>query len=134
MIKNYILTVLLLLTMVFATQAQMTLQYDGILASDEITLPLASTVDVTVYWGNGSSGIVNTPGNLSHIYTSGDNYTVQIKGLLTEFGIQNYPNADKLTKVSSYSDLGITSLYYAFHNASSLTQVFLLTGKKTMML
>jgi len=40
MIKNFILTAALLLTMVLA-QAQMVLEYDGIEASDVITLPLA---------------------------------------------------------------------------------------------
>ncbi|MCK5535653.1 MAG: hypothetical protein KAI79_02440, partial [Bacteroidales bacterium] len=66
------------LTMVFGTQAQMILQYDGILASGTITLPLAGTVNVDVDWGDGNSETVTTADPLNHTYASGGNYTVTI--------------------------------------------------------
>ena len=81
-----------MLTMAFTANAQMILQYDGIAASDVITLPLQGTVNVTVDWGDGTATQdFTTAGNQEHTYTTGGDYTVQITGLLTTFGVTQLP-------------------------------------------
>ena len=89
-----------------------------------VTLPLNGTVNVTVDWGDGTAPeIFTTSGNKDHIYAAEGTYTVKITGSLTAFGSPAYPNANKLVRVTSFGDLGLTSLYYAFHNASNLIEV-----------
>ena len=89
-----------------------------------ITLPLnGATVNVSVDWGDGNTEPFTTAGNQSHTYATANTYTVTISGSLTRFGDDNIAVSDKLTKVVCWGDLGLTSLRYAFLNATNLTQV-----------
>ncbi|MFG6687931.1 BspA family leucine-rich repeat surface protein [Mariniflexile sp. HNIBRBA6329] len=102
----------------------MKLEFNTSLSSGTtITLPLNGNVDVTVNWGDGNIENTAVAANFTHTYSSEGTYTVFISGSLTHFGSNNYPNADKLTKVTSFGSLGITDLSYAFHNAKNLTEV-----------
>lgn len=94
-------------------------------AGTEVTLPLYGTVNVTVDWGDGSSDTYTTTGNKSHTYASEGEYTVRIRGSLTQFGngSNTYTNAPKLSQVTDFGELGLTSLSGAFRNASNLTVV-----------
>jgi surface protein len=88
-----------------------------------VTLPLNGTVNVTVDWGDGTAPEnFTTSGNKDHIYLAEGTYTINISGSLTWFGRSNYPNANKLHRVTSFGDLGLTDLSYAFHNASNLIE------------
>ncbi len=87
-----------------------------------ITLPLNGTVDVTVFWGDGTSESTTSSADLSHTYSAEGTYTVMIIGSLTHYG-RNGVNAQKLTRVTNFGNLGITDFSYAFRNASNLTEV-----------
>ncbi|TVQ07683.1 MAG: hypothetical protein EA361_17860 [Bacteroidetes bacterium] len=90
-----------------------------------VTLPLRGNVDVTVDWGDGTTPqSITTSGNLDYTYAAGGVYTVSISGSLTHFGSwSNYNNAEKLISCTSFGDLGITSLFGAFHGAVNLSEV-----------
>jgi len=91
----------------------------------EITLPLSGTVNVNVNWGDGSEiETFTTTGNKNHTYINSGTYTVSISGTLTRFGSNStYPNANKLYKVLSFGEIGLTSLSGAFRNCSNLIEV-----------
>ena len=99
----------------------------GLSDGTAVTLPLRGDVDIAVDWGDGSEPeSVNTEGNLSHTYSVEGEYTVNISGTLTWFGSNSWepwPNAEKLTKVTSFGSLGLLSLSSAFCNATNLTEV-----------
>lgn len=90
-----------------------------------ITLPLKGAVNVTVNWGDGSSNTYTTEGNKNHTYTAEGYYTVEISGSLTQFGNtwNAYPNVDKLVRVTSFGNIGLTSLNGAFIQAINLIEV-----------
>jgi surface protein len=89
-----------------------------------ITLPLFGTVNATVNWGDGNQSDVTTQGLIQHAYATEGQYTVSISGPLQHFGKwEGYDHADKLIKVTSFGDLGLTSLTGAFRGAVNLTQV-----------
>jgi len=93
-------------------------------AGTTVTLPLAGTVNVTVDWGDGTAvESFTTSGNKDHTYATDGTYTVSIDGSLTAFGASGYPNSAKLIAVTSFGNLGLTSLAYAFNYAINLTQV-----------
>jgi len=103
--------------------AQMILEFNTYLGDgNTITLPLNGVVDVTVDWGDGSTNTYTSEGDKNHYFSSGI-YTVTIYGNLTHFGRMYYDNSEKLTKVISFGDIGITDLSYAFHYANNLTEV-----------
>jgi len=104
-------------------EAQMVLHYDtNNSAGTTITLPLGGTVIVSVDWGDGTpTENFTTAGNQDHTYATAGDYTVSITGSLTHFGSVNYANADKLTSVTNWDGLGITSFQNAFQNATNLT-------------
>ena len=87
-----------------------------------ITLPLRGTVNVRVYWHDGTQSYYNTPGDKNHTYLTGGTYFVRIYGTLTQFGADSntYANADKLIRVNSFGNLGLTSLAGAFRDAVNL--------------
>ncbi len=105
----------------------MILVYDTELSDGTtISLPLFGYVNVTVNWGDGTEETCNTPGFKHHTYASEGTYTVSIEGTLEQFGgggDQSNPNADKLLKVVSFGDLGLTSLSGAFFGATNLFEV-----------
>ena len=105
------------------TSTPMVLEFNtNLSAGTTVTLPLYGTVDVTVDWGDGSTESFTGTGNKDHTYASEGIYTVTISGSLTQFGAVGYPNVDKLVKCTSFGDLGLTSLYFAFHNATNLIE------------
>ena len=108
-------------------EAQMTLEFNTNLGSGTtVTLPLYGTVNVTVDWGDGSStDSYTTAGDKTHTYGTDGSYTVNITGTLTQFGHNGsgYSDAEKLVTVSSFGNLGITSLNGAFMGTSNLDEV-----------
>jgi len=122
--KKQILLLFAALMLSLGASAQMVLQFDTNLSDGKtVTLPLYGTVDVTVNWGDGSNNTYTEAGNQDHTYATEGTYTVEISGSLTQFGQYNYPNADKLVKVTSFGDIGLYSLDHAFHNAVNLVEV-----------
>lgn len=123
----FIKLTLLLLALIINTGliAQMTLEYDLDLSiGTTITLPLYGTVNVTVDWGDGNSESFTTTGDKDHTYATGGTKTVSITGSLTQYGNGvAYDNADKLVKVNSFGNIGLTTLYGAFYGTSNLIEV-----------
>jgi surface protein len=103
----------------------MELVYQTSAPNQAITLPLRGATDATIEWGDGTSSVVTVGQDLSHTYASAGVYTVSIFGSITQFGagVTGYPNADKLIKVKSFGDVGLTSLSGAFRNATNLHTV-----------
>ncbi len=90
-----------------------------------VTLPLFGKVDVIVDWGDGNQEAFNSEGTKNHTYDVEDIYTVYISGELSQFGkgYLVYDNAEKLVKVTSFGDIGLTSLSGAFNGAANLLEV-----------
>jgi uncharacterized repeat protein (TIGR02543 family) len=105
----------------------MVLEFNTTLSSGTtVTLPLYGSVNVTVDWGDGTTPqAITTTGDHNHTYAAEGTYTVSITGSLSQFGRgqNSYNNASKLTKVTSFGNLGLTSLSGAFYNAENLTEV-----------
>ena len=95
--------------------------------------------NVSIDWGDNTSSVINCfisecgSSNL-HTYATSGQYTITISGTLTGFGqdrsvldSENGPGpligAQYLTGVSSFGDLGLTSLDFAFFSASNLASV-----------
>ena len=92
----------------------------------KVSLPLGGAKDVYVDWGDGTSlQKVTTEGDIDYIYSSESTYTVKIYGTITSFGKENsnYTNVEKLTRVESFGDIGLTNLSGAFREAQNLTYV-----------
>lgn len=107
------------------TSSEMTLEFNTNLSEGTtITLPLYGTVDVAVDWGDGNSETFTTTGDKNHIYSTEGTKTVSINGTLTQFGSGwSYSNAEKLVKVTSFGNLGLTSLNGAFYGTTNLEEV-----------
>ena len=90
-----------------------------------VTLPLYGTVAVNVAWGDNSSSYYNTTGNKDHTYSSIGTYTIEIVGVLTQFGngVSGYINADKIKSIITFGDVQIESLAGAFKDAINFTSV-----------
>jgi surface protein len=86
-----------------------------------VTLPLRGEVAVTVDWGDGTVVMAETEGDLEHSYAAEGSYTIRMSGSVTQFGDPFYANAEKLTEVASWGELGLVSLSGAFSNAVNLT-------------
>ena len=109
---------------VTTTSEPMVLQFNTNKSSGTtVTLPLYGTVNVTVDWGDGNSNKYTIEGNQSLTYAKEGIYTVKISGSLEQFGKYDYPNADKLIKVTSFGNIGLNSLDHAFHKAINLIEV-----------
>jgi len=117
-------TLLVAITMSTSLMAQMSLEFTTTSAGEEITLPLYGAVNCTVNWGDSQSDPYTTSGSKSHEYTNAGTYTVTISSSLTQFGNGfPYANVEKLIKVNSFGDIGLTSLGGAFYGATNLTHV-----------
>lgn len=96
-------------------------------AGTTVTLPLRGNVAIEIDWGDGATTSVtnaNQLSNVEHTYSSEGTYSITITGTLEQFGAgSTYNNADKITSVTSWGDLGITSLAGAFRNASNTTSL-----------
>ena len=106
----------------------MILEFNTLLGTpgQEITLPLgvSESVNVNVDWGDGNTSATTSPGDLSHIYTSDNTYTVTITGTLERFGKSaTYSNVEKLTQVTSWGSVGLLSINAAFYGATNLSAV-----------
>jgi surface protein len=98
-------------------------------------LGLLGAVNVSIDWGdNTPPSVATTAGVVSHTYATAGEYTIRVSGVLTGFGqdrsvldSENDPGpligAQYLTGVSSFGDLGLTSLDFAFFSASNLASV-----------
>ncbi len=123
--------VLLTITTLWAAPNPMVLEFNTALSAGEsIILSLGDSVDVAIHWGDGTSSNYTTIGEKSHTYSSPGIYTVTISGTLTEFGVtdlnisRDVINAmKKLTRVTSFGDIGLTSLYGAFVYSDNLLEV-----------
>jgi surface protein len=97
-----------------------------LISGTTVTLPLRGDVDVHVDWGDGTSGRAASGGDLQHTYAHDGAYLISISGSLTQFGAgwtERYPQAEAITGVSSWGELGLTSLAGAFAGARNLTTV-----------
>ncbi len=124
--KKQLLFILAALMLSYSASAQMVIEFNTNLSDGTtITLPLFGTVDVTVDWGDTNSDTYITVGNQEHTYAVEGIYTVSISGSLTQFGKGQSltPNIDKLVKVTSFGDIGLTSLYGAFNLAANLIEL-----------
>lgn len=102
-------------------------------AQTTITLPLFGTVDAVIDWGaeganTSCTRAVTTAGEVSCTYPAGDGagpFTVRVSGTVTQFGNgeAGYANADKITRVARFGNVGLTSLSGAFRGAERLTDV-----------
>jgi len=107
-----------------AQTGTMQLHYNtNLSAGTTIALPLYTNVNVTVDWGDGNSDTYSSDGNHEHTYASPGEYDVTITGHFEHFGSTGTTGIEKLVSVSSWDGLGITSLEYAFWNASNLAAV-----------
>ncbi len=84
-------------------------------AGTTITLPLSGTVDVTIDWGDDNLSEITAAEMVEHTYAEEAEYTVRISGQLQRFGqIGGYDNAEKLTEVTSFGNLGVSEFLGAF--------------------
>ncbi len=94
-----------------------------------VALPLfkalsSDQLNVDVDWGDDSPiENVTSAGNHEHTYAVEGEYTVKISGNVTWFGSWQNPYPEKLISVSSFGNLGLTKLRFAFYNAAFLQQV-----------
>ncbi|MEI8392547.1 MAG: BspA family leucine-rich repeat surface protein [Actinomycetes bacterium] len=89
-------------------------------------LGLFGDVDVRVDWGDGSpDDDVSVAGPFAHTYATSGQYTITVSGSLTGLGGNASPlsGAEYLTAVTSFGDLGIESLAYAFYGSENLVNV-----------
>lgn len=122
--KKQLLFLLVSLLLSWSANAQMVLEFNTNLSDGKtIALPLYGAVDVSVNWGDGNSDTYVTEGNQEHTYKAEGTYTVSISGSLGQFGKYDYPNADKLVRVTSFGDIGLTSLSNAFYGAINLVEL-----------
>ena len=92
----------------------------------DVSLPIADhTFNITVDWGDGNSNVYTTGNTVNHAYGATGNYTVTISGSLDGFGVSFLSNGIGrfATAVTSFGNLGITDLQYAFHDWDNLIAV-----------
>ena len=98
-------------------------------SSKTITLPLnslnTSPINVSVDWGDSTTDTYTTIGNKTHTYSIAGDYLVKITGTLIQFGngATGYTNPEKLVRVLSFGNIGITSLSGAFYGCSNLIEI-----------
>jgi len=96
-------------------------------SNSSVTLGLTGNVDATIYWGDGTNTVVNTPGPHTHAYEIDGIYTVSVTGVVTGYdsNLSNFSNrqANKLISVDSWGQVGFTNMSHAFYNARNLTSV-----------
>ncbi|NCC99775.1 MAG: BspA family leucine-rich repeat surface protein, partial [Bacteroidia bacterium] len=108
-------------------KAPMQLVFTTTAANQYIQLPLYGTVDCTVDWGDGyATEDFTTTGDKEHTFATAGTYTVEISGSLTQFGKTEsliWNGVNYLTAVSSFGDIGLTTLSYSFMGANNLASV-----------
>ncbi len=125
--KKQTLFILAAIMISWSAGAQMVLEFNTNLSEGKtITLPLYGTVDVSVNWGDGNSNTFTAEGLQEHTYAAEGTYTVSISGTLTHFGHNeagSIPNINKLVRVTSFGNIGLTSLKKAFNGATNLVEL-----------
>jgi surface protein len=124
--KKQLLFILVAIMLSWSASAQMVLEFNTNLSDGKtITLPLYGTVDVSVNWGDGNSNTFTAEGLQEHTYAAEGTYTVSISGSLTQFGQNDAgsPNINKLVRVTSFGNIGLTSLKNAFYGAINLVEL-----------
>lgn len=88
--------------------------------TNDVTVSLGGTVDVTIDWGDGSATEnVTTESDVSHTYSLPGIYNISISGSLDEFkGLINEPN--QMLRFISFGNLGLTSIEGAFSEEDNL--------------
>ena len=90
-------------------------------------LGLFGDVNVSIDWGDNTTSVATTAGVVSHTYATSGKYEIRMSGSLTGFGQTNYDNylvgAEYLVGVSSFGDIGLQSLVFAFYGATNLVSV-----------
>lgn len=103
-------------------------------AGAQVQLPLSvggGIVNVEVDWGDGMIETITTPGFAYHAYEDEGTYTISIAGTLSKFGgsgdeefCENLTYDSRqlmIESVTSFGDLGLTSLECAFGGMDNLT-------------
>jgi surface protein len=104
----------------------LTLVFDTSLAAGtNVSVPLAGTVNVRIFWGDGTMDNTTTAGDFSHTYATDGTYEVTITGSMTAFGSNTFTK-NKLVAVKAFGAAGLTglaSLQRAFDGATSCAQI-----------
>ena len=99
----------------------------SLVSGNTFHLPLRGTGVVTVYWGDGQVEEITDPEGRDHTYESEGVYTIRVTGALAGEphygGASSYTGVAAVSSVSSWGELGLTSLEGAFRGARSLTTV-----------
>jgi surface protein len=106
--------------------APMVLKVSIPIGSDlKMRLPLYGQTDTIINWGDSTFDEYITNGDKEHLYSSAGDYIIQITRTLTQFGkgSTSYLYADRITEITSFGGIRLTSLAGAFINATSLTVV-----------
>jgi surface protein len=100
------------------------------LTTYDFELGLFGDVNVSIDWGdNTPASVATTAGVVSHTYATSGQYEIRVSGSLTGFGQdpdswdEPLIGAEYLTGVSSFGDIGLQSLAYAFYGAVNLISV-----------
>ena len=94
----------------------MALEFLTTTASQAVLIPLQTSVDVSIDWGDGSAAEAFTTANPVHTYATAGTYTVTVSGSAGKLG-NDSPDARWTNRVQaclSFGDLGLTSLRSAF--------------------
>jgi surface protein len=94
---------------VLREQAMTFLVNTALSAGTTVTLPLAGTVDVRIFWGDNTMDVSTASGNFSHTYATEGVYQVTITGSMTSFGGAGVLGA-KLIAWTSFGANGLTGL------------------------
>lgn len=99
------------------------------------TLPTFSgaTYNATVKWGDGSESTItayNDP-NITHTYSSGGDYDIEISGLFERFYFNNTGDKLKLIRVLNWGDTGFTSIEGMFFGCTNLISIDATDGIKS---
>ncbi|MFZ9315657.1 MAG: BspA family leucine-rich repeat surface protein [Candidatus Nanopelagicaceae bacterium] len=91
-----------------------------------VSVPLQSTVNCTVNWGDGFSDSYTTTGEKSHTYAADGEYVVRISGTLgcfgTQFGFSSATARPYLTRCIQFGSVGMTRLTNAFKNCVNFSK------------
>jgi len=94
----------------------MALEFLTTTATQSVLIPLQTSVDVSIDWGDGSAAEAFTTANPVHTYATAGTYTVTVSGSAGKLG-NDSPDARWTNRVQaclSFGDLGLTSLRSAF--------------------
>jgi len=92
---------------------------------DTVYVPLKGTFNVTIDWGDGNPPESFTTEDPSHTYSTPGIYTVRVSGSCTAYS-NSRPwqiNSDTLIAITSWGNLGITDLSYAFSYMRNLAYI-----------